>query len=112
VSDVADGDIKRKGRTASLLKDVISSFIRFEVNPDAMVTVMRIEMESDLRLARAFISVFPEEKEKEIMGLLKKRGRILNDFRKTKTKLRFLPNVIFEIDKGWKLEQKMEELLK
>ena len=105
MSDIVAREMKRKGRAASLLKDVASSFIRFEINPDAMVTVMRVEMKNDLRSAKMFISVFPEEKERKIMNLLKKQGRRLKDFMKIKTKLRFLPDVVFEIDKRWKSEQ-------
>ena len=105
------GNAKRKGRAASLLKDVISSFIMLEVTPEAMVTVMRIEVSDNLRFAKVFISVFPERKEKEIINLLKKHKKRLKNFMKIKTKLRFLPDVVFEIDKRWKLEQNISELL-
>ena len=111
MGDITAKDMKRKGRTTSLLKDVVSSFIRFEINPAPMVTVMRVEMTNDLRSAKAFISVFPEEKEKEIINLLKKQGKRLKNFIKIKTRLSFLPNVIFEIDRKWKSDQSISELL-
>ena len=106
MGNITARDMKRKGRAASLLKDVVSSFIRFEVNPDAMVTVMRLEMTNDLRLAKVFISVFPEDKEREILATLKKKNREFKNFMKDKIKMRILPSVLFEIDKGWKLERR------
>jgi len=64
------------------------------------MTVMRVEISKDLRLARIFISVFPEEKEKEVLNLLKKKKRALYNYLKLKSKLKFLPSLSFEIDKG------------
>lgn len=102
---------KKRGRITSLLRGTISSFMGLKINIKAMVTVMRIEMTDDLRLARAFISVFPEEKEREIFAALKRKNRELKEFMKAKIKTRILPSVIFEADKSWKMEKKVEELL-
>lgn len=111
MSDITAKGIKRKGRAASLLKDVASSFIRFEINPAPMVTVMRVEVANDLRSAKVFISVFPEEKEKEILTALKKKKRELKNFMKDKIKMRILPSVTFEADKSWRMEKRINELL-
>ena len=102
---------KKRGKTASLLRETIGSFIRLKVNIRAMITVMRVEMTDDLRLARAFVSVFPEEKEKEVLAALKRKNRELKDFMKAKIKMRILPSVIFEADKSWKMEKKLIDIL-
>lgn len=100
MSNVTARGLKRKERTASLLKDVVSSFIKIKISPASLVTVMGVEVTNDLRSAKAFISVFPKEKEREIISLLRKQNRRLKNFMKIKIKLRFLPEITFEVDKN------------
>ncbi len=95
--------IRRQERVNSLLRKIVSSFIKSSIDSKALVTVMRVEISKDLRLAKIFISVFPEEKEKEAVGLLKKKKRALYNYIKAKSKLKFLPSLSFEIDKGIKM---------
>lgn len=95
-----DGKVRRQERVNSLLRRIVSSFIKSEINSEALVTVMRVEISKDLRLARIFISVFPAEKEKEVLNLLKKKKRALYNYLKAKSKLKFLPSLSFERDKG------------
>ena len=111
MSNVTARETKRKGRTASLLKEIVSSFIKLKINLEAIVTVMRVEMTTDLRLAKVFISVFPGEKEREFLAALKRKDREFKNFMKDKIKVRILPSVTFEADKSWKLEQRIKELL-
>lgn len=103
--------IKKKERLLSLLREVAGSFIRFEVDPDALVTAMRVELSKDASLARIFISVFPENKEKEIVGLLNKKKNEMKEYLKKETKLKVLPYVEFEIDKAIKMEREMDKVL-
>lgn len=95
--------MRRQERINSLLRKIISSFIKPNIDSGALVTVMRVEISKDLRLAKIFISVFPEEKEKEAIDLLKKKKCALYNYIKTKSKMKFLPSLSFEIDKGIKM---------
>lgn len=95
--------IRRQERINSLLRKIVSSFIKSEINSGALVTVMQVEISKDLRLAKIFISVFPEEKEKEAVDALKRKTRDLHQYLKTQSKLKFLPSLSFEIDKGIKM---------
>ena len=76
--------IKKKEKLVSLLAEIAGSFVRFEVDPNAMVTVTRTELSDDSRTAKFLVSVFPKNKEREISGLRKamevfnlKKGLIL-----------------------------------
>jgi ribosome-binding factor A len=103
---------KRQRRYNDLLRDITSSFIKKEIDFRAMVTVTRAETPDNLRSAKVFLSVFPEEKEKEVLDFLKRKKDDLYEFVKPRLKMRFLPSFSFEIDKGIKLERKIEEISK
>ncbi|MDP2767755.1 MAG: ribosome-binding factor A [Candidatus Methanoperedens sp.] len=102
----------RQEKAGSLLRSLAGSFIKLEIRSSALLTAARAEISPDLRCAKIFISVFPEEKENEIMELLKKKERKFRDFIKPKLKWKFLPAVSFEIDTGAKMERRIDELLK
>lgn len=103
--------IKKKERLVSLLKDVASSFIRREVDPEAMVTVIRVEVAGNAQSVKFLVSVFPEKKEKEVVKTLNKNSGKFKEYLKTKIRMKFLPNVYFEVEKGWKLEMEMDKFL-
>jgi len=103
---------RRQERVNVLLRNLVSSFIKSEIGREAMVTVMRVETSRDLRQAKIFISVFPEEKEKEVLELLKKKSPQLHHYLKSQLRMKFLPIVSFEIDRAAKIERKIEKILK
>lgn len=102
---------RRQERMSFLLRNIISSFIKSKIASKSIITVTLVEVSDDLRTAKIFISVFPEDKEKEILALLKNKNRDIHNFIKAKIKMKFLPLVSFEIDRGIKIERKIEEIL-
>ncbi|MBI4692248.1 MAG: ribosome-binding factor A [Candidatus Terrybacteria bacterium] len=102
----------RQEKINSLLKELAGSFIKRNILSGAIVTATRAEIFSNLRSAKVFISVFPEDKEKDILGLLKNKEGEFRDFINPRLKIRFLPKVSFEIDNEIKMERHIEELLK
>ena len=103
--------LRKQERFNALLRNIVSSFIRTEIGTRAIVTVMRVETTGDLQRAKIFISIFPEEKEKEILELLKKKSREFHNYIKSQLRTKFLPIVFFEIDRAAKIERKIEEIL-
>ena len=102
--------IKKKERFISLLTEIASSFIRFEVDPKALVTVIKTELSEDLRTAKFLISVFPKEKEREILSGLNKKNSDLKKYLKEKTRMKFLPAAFFELDRNWEIELKIDKI--
>ncbi len=101
---------RRQEKVNSLLRQFVSSFLVKEKG-SAIVTITRIETSKDLKIAKIFISIFPESKEIEMVKLLKSRIGELHRFIGSRIKMRFLPRLEFEIDKGEKERQKIEKLL-
>jgi ribosome-binding factor A len=100
----------RPEKINSLLRQLVSSFLVKEKG-QAMVTVTRLETSKDLKSAKIFVSIFPESQETEMIKLLKSRTGELREFIGSKIKMKFLPHLEFEIDKGEKERQKIEKLL-
>jgi ribosome-binding factor A len=102
---------RRQERASALLRNIVSTFIKKRMDDRILVSIMRVEITNDLERANIFISVFPEEKEKEILNALKRLRTELREYLKTQLKT-FLPFISFEIDKQIKIERKINELLK
>jgi len=101
---------ERTERVKSLLRDIVSSFIKTRIDESMIISVMRVEVSGDLERAKIFISVFPEEKEGFV---LKETKRLTPDlYKHLKKQIRsFLPRISFEIDKEIKIQRKLEEIL-
>jgi len=99
--------IKKKEKLVSLMNEVASSFVRFEVDPNAMVTVTRTELSEDSRTVKFLVSIFPKNKEREILTRLNKKNSVFKNYLKTKTRMKFLPSAFFDLDRSWEVELKI-----
>src|SRR3989338_4714 len=99
--------MKKKEKLISLLAEIGASFVRFDVDPKAMVTVTRTELSDDSRTAKFLVSVFPKNKEREILASLNKKNSIFKNYLMAKTRMKFLPSVFFELDRSWEVELKI-----
>ncbi len=102
--------LRRVERINSLLRNLAASFLKKEIK-ETIVTVIRIGATNDLKSAKIFISIFPENKENETLDFLKTKTGELRKFIGSQIKMKFLPHLEFEIDKGEKARQKIEKIL-
>ncbi|MBU3925762.1 ribosome-binding factor A [Patescibacteria group bacterium] len=104
----------RHEKVCSLLQNLSASFISREFigKPGILISVTKIEISKDFKKSTVFVSIFPEEKEKEILKSLKRRLSDLRDYVKSNAKMKFLPFFEIKTDQGEKRRQKIEELLK
>ena len=101
----------RKDRVTSMLKRLVSDFLKQEANADALITVTSLDISSDLKNATIRISIYPDGKENGVLPALKKKKKSLREFVMSKTKMKVVPKFQFEIDKGEKNRQKIDKLL-
>ena len=103
----------RQEKVNSLLKDLTASFLSRESGmvSATLITITHIETPKDLKSAKIFISIFPENKEKETLNLLNEKKGELRKYIGSQIKMKFLPFLEFEIDKGEKSRKRIEELL-
>ncbi len=101
----------RQEKVNSLLKNLAASFLS-KKTADVLITITRIETSKDLKSAKIFISIFPENKEKETLIWLNGEKNELRKFIGSQIKMKFLPSLEFEIDKEERSRKRIEELLK
>ena len=80
----------------------------------AMVTVSEVRISPDLSVAKAFVSIFPSEKQPVVMGLLEENKRALRGElgRKVASQLRIVPEIEFLLDTSLDYAQHIDELLR
>ena len=101
----------RNDRLKTNLKKLTAHFLQSHSDTTVLTTVTDFTISKDLRNATAFISVYPENKEKEVLNYIRKQRKDFWKYLATKTKMRRIPFVEFEIDMGEKNRQRVEKLL-
>lgn len=96
------------------LKDVIresaAEFLQREGNYTSILTVTDISLSDRGNQATIFFTVLPENKEKGALDFVKRKRAEFREFFKNKARMRALPFFDFEIDKGEKNRQKIDEI--
>lgn len=100
----------RKEKVGELLRELSAEFLERESNRQSLVTVTKVAVSSDLKRATVYITVLPDDKEKAALDFAKRKRKELREYVKDRTKFRVLPFLDVEIDKGQKLEQKIDAL--
>ncbi|MDD3706281.1 MAG: 30S ribosome-binding factor RbfA [Clostridiaceae bacterium] len=94
----------RLDRISEEVKRVVSEIIRNDLNDprvSTMCSVVSAEVTPDLRYAKVFVSVLgsDEEQKATMKGLTSAAGFIRRELGR-KMELRYLPEVVFELDKS------------
>jgi len=106
-------DETRLEKVKSLLREAAAEFIQNESNKTSFITVTDANVSSNLRDSTIFFTVYPEEKEAEAVDFLKRKRAPFREFAKKKLSfLRIMPRFQFEIDKGEKNRQRIEDISK
>jgi len=100
----------RTERVSSTLKKVIAQFLREEGGSFPLITVTKISISKDLKYSTVYLSVFPDDKEKEILMSLEKKKKDLRNFVKLNMRLKVLPLFELKIDGGEKHRQKIDAM--
>lgn len=78
-----------------------------------IVSVTEVRLSPDLGMARAFLSIFPDNKEEEIMSNIKgNTAQIRYELgRRMGKQLRIIPELIFDLDTSQAYAARIDELL-
>lgn len=103
-------DFDRHDRVRSLITELVATFIRNEANPDPLITVTNLTTSPDYKKVTVFITTIPDGKEEDALIFLKRKGGELRGFIKKKTSLKTIPHLDFEIDRGERHRQHIDEV--
>ena len=89
-------------RTNELLKRELAYLIEKEFNfgpNDIFVTIINVDTRDNLKTARVFIGVFPEDLANEALARLGQGSAFLKQRLKDKLKVNSLPDLVFDIQR-------------
>ena len=101
----------KKERTLSLLKELAAKFIQSEAGPHSLITITDCVVSADYKRAKFFISVLPQKEEEFALDFVKRKRTELREFIRKSGGVARVPFIDFEIDKGEKNRQRIDELL-
>jgi len=94
---------RRIEKVKSLLQREISQILLKEIEfPGSLVTVTGVSLTPDFSKAKVLITVFPEQKEKDVLKKLKEESSFIRFTLGKKLTLKPIPKISFEIDEGAK----------
>ena len=100
----------RHNRVDSLLTTLVASFIREEANPNPLITVTRITTSPDYRKATVYVTTIPDEGEHDALIFLTRKATGLRQYLKKNSKMKTIPHFDFEIDRGERHRQHIDEI--
>jgi ribosome-binding factor A len=105
---------QRVEKVQKVAREVLGETIQNLKDPRiGFVTVTAVRMTRDLQHARVFVSVFGSEEERdETMAGLKSATPFLRSELGREIRLKFLPELTFELDTGPETAERLERLIK
>lgn len=102
-------------RVAGLIRDELAGLLGRDVDEvrQALVTITGVALTPDMRLARVYVSIFPDSADSEgiLSALSRRRGRLKGDLGR-RLRLRHIPDLEFRLDDTARRSKRIEELLR
>ena len=106
----------RQQKIARLLQRELSELFRLQTQAmhGTLVTVSAVRVSPDLSIAKGYLSIFPSEKQTEVMKLLEEQKKQLRGElgHKVAKQLRIVPDLDFYLDGTLDYAEHIDELLK
>ena len=92
------------------MREAIAGFIETESNRDSMITITNLSLSPDFKRMTVFVTVFPEHKENAALDFINRKKSDARNFLKKNGRLSRIPHIEFELDKGEKARQRLDEI--
>lgn len=89
---------------------VAAEFLVREASPQSLITVTNVMLSQDAKRATIYITVLPDSAESAALGFANRHVVDLADFFRKRVRGAFPPRLEFQIDKGEKNRQRLDEL--
>jgi ribosome-binding factor A len=95
------------------LVDILQGEIRKNSISNLIISVSKVNVTSDLSIAKVYLSVFPSEKGPELLAAIKSNAPLIKHdlSQRVKLQLRRVPNLIFFIDDSLDYIEKIDNAL-
>ena len=111
-------ETNRQKKIGALLQNDLVDILQGEVRKNGMtnliISVSKVNVTSDLSIAKVFLSVFPYEKGSEILAAVKSNAPMIKHdlSQRVKNQLRKVPNLIFYVDDSLDYIENIDKALK
>ncbi len=105
---------KRTDRINSLLREVISEVINFDINNPEIpkLSVTYVDVAPDLKTAKVYISLIgTDEKKNHIIELLQKESNYIFHIASKKVVLKYFPKLTFILDDSLEKQLRIEKII-
>ncbi|MBI2120495.1 MAG: ribosome-binding factor A [Parcubacteria group bacterium] len=103
---------EREEKVGNIIKRLASEFLSRESNRTSLITVTDVRMQDKERNAIILFTVLPEAQAAIALAFAKRKRSDFREYIKDHTRIKTVPRVDFEIDKGEKFRQRIDELLR
>lgn len=105
---------KRSQRVSHLIKEELSEIIMKRVKDPRLgfLTLTDVELTSDLRLARVYISILKEEDRETTMAILEAAKALMRAELAKRLKIKVIPALEFRLDTTAEYGERIEKLLR
>ncbi len=100
----------RDQKLKDVIKEAASKFLQKEGNYTSLLTVTDVSLSDRGNQSTIFFTVLPVEKEKGALDFVKRKRAEFREFFKDQARMRALPFFDFELDRGEKNRQKIDEI--
>ena len=95
------------------LVDILQGEIRKNGISNLIISVSKVSVTTDLSIAKVYLSIFPQEKAKELLEAIKSNTPLIKHdlAQRVKLQLRKVPNLVFYIDDSLDYIEKIDNAL-
>ena len=101
----------KQDRFEEILRDMAARFVALESNRKSMITVTRVAADDQASVATIYFTVFPDSQEAAVLDFLKRQRSDFRAFVKENARLMRIPFFDFDIDRGEKHRQRIDEII-
>ena len=104
---------RRQKRVSSLIKEELSRLFIELIQGyfSGLITITRIEMSKDLKMAYVYLSLFGFEDNDKVLEFLEKKKGFLRKSIASKIKLKYNPMLLFSLDRIPEYEEKIDKII-
>jgi len=97
-------------KAGNIFRKLAGEFIARESNRTSLITVTNVLVRENGRELMVFVTVLPDDQEEVALSFLKRKRSDFREYVKKNTRIKTIPVVDFEIDKGEKHRQRIDEI--
>ena len=103
----------KKEKLESLYQEIVSKFLLREASiPGVLFALTKVEISENLNRLTVYISIWPDDKEKNMLEFFEKLKGSLRAHVGDKINPKFIPEIIFKIDDSEKKRMEIERIFK